>query len=230
MITHPSGFAYLKSTPEWESTRIIPLEPWCRVEGTFRVGQTPAANVPIRLEVDRPHSYGKDVPSIFTHHYVTTGPEGRFVFERVIPGSGSIGRRLMLTVEDGATEVTSSCMIPAEFPAGKTVRIDLGGTGRAVVGRLQPPERFAGKVRWNFALVTAMYEEPKPWVSGPYLTATVDRDGRFRIDDVPAGTYSLSVDLRPHEGGHLQDLHFKVPLPEGNLAAQPVDLGLLKLE
>ena len=60
----------------------------------------------------------------------------------------------MLTVDDGATEVTSSCMIPAEFPAGKTVHIDLGGTGRAVVGKLRPPDGFKEKVRWNFALVT----------------------------------------------------------------------------
>ena len=30
MITHPSGFAHIKSTPEWELTRIIHLEPWCQ--------------------------------------------------------------------------------------------------------------------------------------------------------------------------------------------------------
>ena len=48
-------------------------------------------------------------------------------------------------VDDGATEVTSSCMIAADFPAGKTAHIDLGGTGRAVVGKLRPPEGFVGK-------------------------------------------------------------------------------------
>ena len=134
--------------------RIIRLEPWSRVEGTFRVGKTPAANVPISSTSLGLNSYGKDVPSIFTQHRATTGPDGRFVFERVIPGTGRIGRDITFMVDEGATEVTSSCMIAADFPAGKTVHIDLGGTGRPVVGKLQPPEGFTGKVRWNFAMVT----------------------------------------------------------------------------
>jgi hypothetical protein len=59
----------------------------------------------------------------------------------------------MLTVDNGAAVVTSSTMLVANFPAGKTTRIDLGGTGRPIVGRLQPPQRLHGKVNWNFALV-----------------------------------------------------------------------------
>ena len=94
----------------------------------------------------------------------------------------------MLTVNDGAADVTSSCMIAANFPAGKTVHIDLGGTGRPVVGKLRPPEGFQGKVRWNFALVTAMSDQAETRATSPSLTATIDRDGRFRMDDVPAGT------------------------------------------
>ena len=95
VITHPSGFAHIKSTPEWELTRIIHLEPWSRVEGTFRVGKTPAANVPITLDVTRPALVRETMyRSIFTQHEATTGPDGRFVFERVIPGSGRIGRRI----------------------------------------------------------------------------------------------------------------------------------------
>ena len=75
MITHPSGFAHIKSTPEW-AARIIRLEPWSRVEGTFRVGKTPAANVPIEIDVPRLNSYGTDAPSIYTTHL---RPPGRTV-------------------------------------------------------------------------------------------------------------------------------------------------------
>ena len=42
VIVHPSGYAHIKSPSEWESARIIHLEPWARVEGTFRIGKTPA--------------------------------------------------------------------------------------------------------------------------------------------------------------------------------------------
>ncbi len=230
VITHPSGFAHIKSTPAWELTRIIHLEPWCRVEGTFRIGKKPAANVPISLDVDSVHSYGNDVPSIFTSHYVTTGPDGRFVFERVIPGKGSLGRSLMLTVSDGAQDVTSSCMMPAEFPAGKTVHVDLGGAGRAVVGKLRPPDGFKEKVRWNFALVTGQADAPEARALSLSFTATIDRDGSFRIDDLPPGSYSLDVRFDRNGAGHLFNHPFKVPSAEDDSSAQPVDLGTLTLE
>jgi beta-lactamase regulating signal transducer with metallopeptidase domain len=230
IITHPSGYAHIKSSPEWDTARIIHLEPWARVEGTFLVGQNLAANVPVVLNVAGRDSYGNDVPSIFTQHYVTTGPGGRFVFERVIPGSGWIGRRLILTVDDGAADVTSSSMIPASFPAGKTVHIELGGTGRPVVGKLQPPAGSSGKVRWNFALVEVQPGEQEDRATRPGFTATVDRDGSFRIDDVPAGNYSLSVQFQRDDAGRLSNHRFSVPAQQGDLAAQPVDLGTLRLE
>ena len=81
-----------------------------------------------------------------------TGPDGRFKIERVVPGPGSIGRSISLTENDGASEVTSSCTMTTEFPAGKTAQVVLGGSGRAVVGKLVPPEGTKEKVRWNFAL------------------------------------------------------------------------------
>ena len=135
VITHPSGYAHIKSGPAWESGRTIRLEPWARVEGTFRIGPTPVANVPLSIDVPGLDSYGKDVPSIHAVHYVTTEPGGRFVFDRVVAGPGRIGRRIDRHMDHGATEVTSACAIGANFPGGKTVHIDLGGSGRPVVGR-----------------------------------------------------------------------------------------------
>jgi uncharacterized GH25 family protein len=233
VITHPSGFAHLQSTPDWDRARIIRLEPWARVEGTFRVGKTPAANVPIELDAPGLSSYGNDVPSIFTRHEAITGPGGRFVFERVLPGKGRIGRSITVMVNEGATEVTSTGMVAAEFPAGKTTHIDLGGTGRAVVGTLRPPAGFEGQVRWNFAMVEVMPGKLEKQAAGPslaYLRASVDRDGRFWIDDVPAGDYSLGVWFQRDEPGRLRNHRFKVPPPEGELAGKPVDLGILRLE
>ena len=229
VITHASGFAHIRSTPDWELTRIIHLEPWSKVEGTFRIGKAPAINVPLSLDVSRVQSYGEDVPSIFNTHYVTTGPGGRFVFERVIPGTGWIGRRLMLTVNEGATDVTSSCTIAAEFPAGKTVHIDLGGNGRAVIGKLVPADGLRDKVRWSFAMVSVRSVANEDRSKNPHFTATVDRDGTFRIDDMPTGDYVLDVSFQRDDAGHLLNYRFNVPPQEGVRAAEPVDLGPLKL-
>ena len=155
VITHPSGFAHIKSTPEWELTRIIHLEPWCRVEGTFRVGQAVAPNVPIGLDVNRLRSYGKSVPNIFTNHVAITGPDGRFVFDRVIPGNGWIGREITYMVVEGATEVTSSCTGRGDLPCRSNRSSSISAVPAVLSsGRLQPPEGFNDKVRWSFAMLT----------------------------------------------------------------------------
>jgi hypothetical protein len=200
------------------------------VEGTFKIGKSPAANVPLEVDVPRMNLFGQGEPRVFAQHRSTTGPDGQFVFERVIPGTGRIGRRITFMVNEGATEVTSAYMVPAEFPAGKTVHIDFGGTGRAVVGRLRPSERFLGEVRWNFAEITLQSVATDPHSISPYFTATVDRDGRFRIDDVPPGEYSLQVDFMRDNAGHLRNCRFTVPPIDGASGSQPVDLPVLTLE
>jgi protocatechuate 3,4-dioxygenase beta subunit len=229
VITHPAGFAHIRSTPEW-TARIIRLEPWSRVEGTFRVGKAPATNAPIEIDVFRPEWFRAGGPRISSQHITTTGPDGRFVFERVIPGTGRIGRRIIFMVDEGATEVTSSREIKADFPSGKTAHIDLGGTGRPVVGRLQPAEGFTGKVRWNFAVIWVQPVAAGDRADGPRFTVSVDRDGKFRIDDVPAGDYAMTVRVDRDDPGQLQNHRLQVPAVEGDPAAQPVDLGTLRLE
>jgi hypothetical protein len=276
VIVHPTGYAHLKVTPE-SMPMTIELEAWAEVEGTFRIGKNPIPKVPITINTVGPHSYGNDLPNIFTTYDATTGKDGHFVFERVVPGDARIGRRIMLTVSDGAAAATSSTMISANFPAGENTRIDLGGTGRPIVGRLRPPKRLDGKVNWNFALVNVQSYFPAPlspddlvpadikvntvkrsewlrqweqtetgkaWMaskiaydgnqqfrdSSPRFTASVSRDGSFRIDDMPAGNYSLSVWFSRNAGGQLQNYRFSVPPMDGNESEERLDLGDLNLE
>jgi hypothetical protein len=47
---------------------------------------------------------------------------------------------------------------------------------------------------------------------------------------VPAGSYSLSVRFQRESAGELRDHRFNVPSANGDLSAQPVDLGVLTLE
>lgn len=265
VITHPAGFAYLKSSNGPIPERIT-LTRWARVEGTFRVGSRPAPNIGLTLDAGI-HSYGNDVPNIFTHHDVTTGEGGRFVLERVFPGKGRIGRRIIFMVDDGATEVTSSQQVSAVFTSGKVTHLELGGTGHRVVGTLASPADMPEKVLWNFAMVrvqTDLTRPPSPtvpaeiaddpnkrriwWLTvgqaqqaavdayeqrrsqSPYFTATVDRHGKFQIDDVPPGAYVLSVSFSRQAPGVLVNHRFSVPPEKEGQAAEPVELGLLTLE
>ncbi|QDT40029.1 Regulatory protein BlaR1 [Gimesia alba] len=277
VITHPTGFAYL-SSENGKLPNPIKLTAWARLEGTFRVANQIAPNVTLSIQGNGINVYEEDNPHIYTRNQVKTDQNGRYVFERVFPGNGYVGRNITFMVNEGATEVTSAIQIPQQFEAGKTITLDLGRSGRPVIGKLVPPETFQGKVIWPFATLRAYrYMEPPAIVSlmntlqndpvqyqtwfdnwkqspkyaeekaaieeyqraneklraeTPHLVATMDRDGSFRIDNTPPGTYSMSVYF--YEGnqnpGPLIDHIFSVPPAEKNGETEPVDLGTLPLK
>jgi hypothetical protein len=184
----------------------------------------------------------------------------------------------MLTVNDGATEVTSARMTPVVLVAAETTRIDLGGTGRPVEGTFQPPEELTGMIDWNRAFVEVgpdLADPPTPdgpvvpaaivgdkakeavwrqqWERSPagkawtawrttligiqrlrdaslMFQSTVGRDGHFRIDDVPAGNYVLSVTFQNDRRVFLRGYRFKVPEMDEARSEQSLDLGILKLQ
>jgi beta-lactamase regulating signal transducer with metallopeptidase domain/uncharacterized GH25 family protein len=228
VVVHPSGYAEIRSSAEWDASRKIRLKPWARVEGTFRVGKQPVADVAIQIHTLGHDSHGRDGASIFTIHEARTGADGRLVFDRVLPGKGQIFRRLNVIGGSGPEEVTSSIRVNAEFPGGKTTRIDLGGTGRPVVGELRPPLGFQGKVYWNLAMIDV--EDDRTDIA--WITAAIAEDGTFRLDDVPAGNYTLRVRFQwPREApGSLSDYRFQVPPAQGDGPVKPVDLGMLRLK
>jgi hypothetical protein len=169
-------------------------------------------------------------------------------------------------------------MTPVVLTAGETTRIELGGTGRPVIGKFQPAPGFNGKVDWRFAQIYVSLDLPVPpqpeappippeiaanpaqravWMlkwqqtpagqawqawafaveglqqrrdASPNFSATVDKDGTFRIDDMPEGNYSLSMPFDRNAAGGLQNYRFSVPPMEGNRSDQPLDLGVLRLE
>jgi hypothetical protein len=167
VITHPDGFAHLKSS-DGNIPQSVTLTEWARVEGTFRIGKDAGPDVTLSLSSSGMSSHGDNAPSIFTQHEVATDKDGRFVFERVFPGTGFVGRNIVFMVDDGATEVTSSKRVPAEFVSGKTTILKVGGDGRAVIGKLAPPTNHTGKVLWNFAAIWVKPDLPQPpWPEPP---------------------------------------------------------------
>ena len=211
---------------------------------------------------------------------MTTGKDGHFAFDRVVPGKARIGRRLYMMVNEGAVEVTSASLAPINIAGGETANIDVGGTGRPVIGKLQTPEGFVGNIKWNFAMLNAQAHlsvPPQPaapaipadikhdaaksaqWLQqwqltpegqawqawnatvrgaerlreeNPYFQATVAADGTFRIDDVPAGTYALSMYFSQNGLGRLRlpEYQFTVPPMEGGRADEELDLGVLTIK
>ncbi|QEH38048.1 ECF RNA polymerase sigma factor SigE [Aquisphaera giovannonii] len=237
IILHPEGFACINSPATWETVRLIRLEPWARLEGTFRIGPRPAPGVPLDLYVPPVRLAGaiKGAPNVFWRHQAVTGPDGRFAFDHALPGRGTVGREITLMADDGAAEATSSCKVGVDLPGGKTTHVDLGGTGRAIVGRLELTAGPGEKPPWNFAEV-ASTPVPEARADLPSLMATVAMDGRFRIDDVPPGRYRLVARFGPYEAVRRRGLQglscartIDVPAPDGR-PVNEVDLGVMKME
>lgn len=272
VITHPEGFAYVRSDKGMIPEE-IQLTPWARVEGTFRVGKQPIANATLYINADGPFRYSSTGPRTYVHNRITTGKNGEFALDRILPGDGSIGRQIVLTVEAGSTEATSAVRRFVEFRAGETTKFDLGGQGRPVVGKLIPPKTYKKKVLWNFATVSgssglvgpqpaqppeAIKNDPKAskdwwaawrespagqeWLAAyqafqqqrrraPYIDATVDQEGIFRIDDVPEGVYKLDVHFHgPEIPGTITGYQFEVPPMEEGRSDEALDLGTLQLK
>jgi beta-lactamase regulating signal transducer with metallopeptidase domain len=177
VITHADGFAHLKSS-DGNIPQSVTLTEWARVEGTFHIGKDAGPDVTLSLFSSGVSSYGENAPHIFTQHEVVTDKDGRFVLERVFPGTGFIGRNIVVMVDNGATEVTSSKRVPAQFVSGKTTTVNVGGDGRAVIGKLVPPEDYAGKVLWNFASIWVKVDLPQPPLPEPPEDVQNDEDRR----------------------------------------------------
>ena len=281
VITHPAGFAHYKSDsgPLPDPLR---LTPWARVEGQFRIGNKPAPKVYLTIQESIFLQSNENGPRFSTWTIKPTGPDGQYDFDRVFPGKGYLSRSLSHMVFEGAREVTSAILVPLEFVAGKSIHLDLGRTGRPVIGKLVPPEKHQEKVTWQFASIDGYpFLDPPPGImaleelqkdpqkylnwyknwkaSERYATekasfekyeaahekmileslrfrASVAPNGSFRIDDVPAGTYAMTVyfhsdnpKIHPSPG-HLINYIFSVPPAEKNSEAKPIDLGTLTLK
>lgn len=65
----------------------------------------------------------------------------------------------------------------------------------------------------------------------PVFSASVDRDGTFRIDNVPSGKFVLSEWSALQEWKlSLTPRSFEVPEIEGDYEESPLDLGEIELE
>ena len=230
VIIHSSGYAWFRPIPR-SNRRRITLDPWTRVEGTYCVGGKPLAGVQMSLVTGELHPLGDDGPNITVRSRTTTGPDGRFVFDRVAAGHGQIHREFKWMPRIGYTEVASACAVYLKFPIGKVVKVDIGRQGRAVVGRLKPARGFSKPVLWQFAHVAITPDSENPEAENRRYTASIDQDGRFRVDDVPPGRYELNSGLmNEFAPGRLVDTPLTVPGEEIRPLNQPLDLGELEVQ
>jgi hypothetical protein len=163
-----------------------------------------------KVWVYRIGSPGEDPPTHYWKDEAITDADGRFACDRVIQGQLVIDR---VFSAGGVQGVVNGLAGHIEVREGRTTRVILGGSGRALVGRFQAPKDLGLPVDWSRVRVNLGLDAPHIGLPGDepvweifrtflnteegrtYLRQNlpVGRDGSFRIDSVPPGEYHLSV-------------------------------------
>ena len=238
------GVAQARSIDLARNVELV-LKPWGRIEGTLRVGSQPGAGLPLLL--DGGHRGGPtDLAIPWFQYSATADASGRFVFDRVVPGSVTVARKIEL----GAHSYSSANTTEVEVKPGQTAKVTIGGSGRPVIGRVVVPEGLRQKLDWDYSL-NQLQHKKSVWNQarsrigmgrqqpGSNYAVKVMPDGSFRIDDVVAGSYRLDFLLQeppasPYQvaGGEvIGGAHRDVTIDEipGGRTDEPLDLGAIPL-
>lgn len=235
---HEQGFGLMTREKLQQSGR-IELHSWGRLAGQVLAGDQPDAHCRVTFLPQLPE-LGRGGHYILSYGYdTTTDNQGRFEFDRVIPGSGTVARVVV-------TEFLQSWLnspgwqTPVEVRAGETTQVTVGGSGRPVVGQVQLDHQPDVAIDWktNEPVDIHAWNRETGQRAETFFRclANVDASGRFRVPDVPPGTYRLSLPVNnppsPNACGAgaaigKATLDFTIPaIPEGR-SNEPFDAGTI---
>ena len=231
IVRNDEGFAHVRPAKLPAGGRIV-IQAWGRIEGTLRAGSRPLAGQEISVSAmcellpttnpDLPYRTVDVGDAVWNDAYARTDANGRFVFPRVEPGEVRISRFMPRVFEGGMHQSHRFDVGCIGVQPGQTVRVEIGGTGRPVVGCLvldRPEERlslFASlhpmqtridsplRVPTNWSQLGE--QQRSEWLEkwshtpqgrivrfAPNFPVLVEPDGSFRAEDVPPGLNRLYV-------------------------------------
>lgn len=253
IFTHKDGVLETKVS-ELKKNPHVQLQPWGKVEGRLLVAGEPKGRVTLGLGT---LLWSPDL-GLQVIYNTTTDPDGSFTFTDVPPGEYKLYRQLSSRMNRAITEDHA---MPIVVKAGEVSKVEYRGTGRPVIGQAMPdkPELSVDWLnddhvlvlkqpaippvnREDFATFKAFLEANKTAYKTPawrqqtrdartYLLV-FERDGSFRAEDIPPGTYELRIRVtkpgvntmfvRPEDD--MASLTREVIVPAGK---GPFDLGRL---
>jgi hypothetical protein len=205
VAAHPSGYAEARPDEPQTMTNLV-LEPWGRIEGEVRIGARAGTNLQLVLSYGDPQIH--QLQFSYQYYRIVTDEEGHFSVGFVPPGDRALYRLIPIS----ANSQSWSHRTDIAVEPGSTNRVLIGGTGRPVVGRGIAPTGDK-PIDWTQCRgnVTAVQTIPPPasrGLLGGLISSLVtparrvqprsysfacSADGTFRVEDVPAGTYSISI-------------------------------------
>jgi protocatechuate 3,4-dioxygenase beta subunit len=249
VVLHDRGFAeQTNRNADAPPPAVLTVRPWGRIEGTLRIGRQPGIRQTLNLAYERLGDTPATIP--WWSGKATTDDEGRFTFERVMPGEVTISREILLKQSASSQTVGHSHTVGVEIAPGATARLTIGGAGRPVVGKVTLPAGFAGPIDWTYSnssliprvtliqnLMRFGARKGTRLARGGY-TIKLEADGSFRVEDVEAGTYDLLIMVNepprdPFGVGLGHDVlatarrELVVPPIAGGRSDEPLDLGAI---
>jgi hypothetical protein len=138
------GFADVNSS-EFLSESVIRLAKWGRIEGVLYIGSKPAANCTVRASCQQKYNNRDDLNYNYSNN-ATTDKQGKFVMEKVVPSMNNVYRMLQ---SEEMQQSTSTATQIVEVVSGQTAEVVMGGTGRAIIGKIiWPTDELFTKSLW----------------------------------------------------------------------------------
>lgn len=210
VFVHPTGTA---SMPASQVTNVlIHLQPWSQLSGTLLIDRRPAPGQPLLIQTDIADPNQPTLPVSLEQR---TDAMGRFRFERLVPGRYCV-QRIVNPHEGRPGGIGYSHGKWVTLEPGTEGQITLGDQGRSVLGRVQLSRSLPGFDWTQVIPKLEIQSTPQPTLNlsdfpnhAAYVRAIVAQsyrefryhgsmapDGSFKIEDVPAGNYTLSIAVR----------------------------------
>ena len=234
-----TGYAEATSDELARSGKLV-LQAWGRIDGGVRIGARFGPNQEVMFHPIRPEHEGS-LESFSFGYWTQTDERGRFQFDRVVPGPGTVAR----VVRDDPRPLHPFRQLKCwperiEVKPGETAHVTLGGKGRPVIGRIVLDGTPEAPIDWTLNLPVLLGVPPEKsdpnrfgllaWGS-TLFAANINKDGRFRIDDVPAGKYELELEVgedpRPIDRVKQSVV---VPAFAGDRSDEPFELGTIAVK
>jgi len=264
VVTHDDGFAEIPS----ETTKFpieIVLQPWGRVEGDAFLGPNPLRGQTISYRTEKAPRVNMTKPQVeYQTSPVQTDDKGHFVLDHVHPGEIFIepsymsidvkaGETTHVTLGGTGRPVIGRILLPPTTTTTTDISnasafLETKQSGESEVMRQAAAEGLDERARQE-----RLYQWSETDAGRAFRQArrvyrlTVDRDGSFRAEEVPSGSYNLHVQLNDthvvYSGTAKHQVIMNVSRPIGWLdreviipeisdgyTDEPLDLGDLELQ